>query len=196
MNEPISLGTNVLLMSPSDTLFLVVDVQQKLLRVIPQAQRVVWNIRRLLDGARLLGISTIATEQYPQGLGGTEGELAERLPAPMSKLAFSCCADSQCVKAVDNAGMPKILLVGIEAHVCVQQTALGLLSKGYQVYVVADVVASRGKIDCEYALRRMETCGATLTTTEAVLFEWCRTAENEQFKEISQLVRETAPDVK
>ncbi len=193
MNDPLS-GRSPELMSPDDTLVLVVDVQQKLISLVPGHQRLVWNIRRLLDGAKALGVPALVTEQYPQGLGGTVAELAERLPTPVpSKLSFSCAGCVPAMEALARSGAHRVLLVGIETHVCVQQTALDLIAAGYRVYLAVDAVGARYAVDHDTALRRLEISGATLTTTEAALFEWCREAGAPQFKEVSRLVRETPP---
>jgi nicotinamidase-related amidase len=182
------------LMSPHDTALLVVDVQQKFMPIVQQSERMVWNIRRLLDAAQLLGIASRATEQYPQGLGATVAELAERLPTVDEKLRFSSSQVPGLVEDWTAAGIHKVLLVGIEAHVCIQQTALDLLSEGYPVYLAVDAISSRNPLDGEVALRRMESCGAILTTTEACLFEWCESAEHEHFKQISALAKEVFAD--
>jgi nicotinamidase-related amidase len=181
------------LMSADDTVLAVIDVQQKLVSLIPGHERIVWNIRRLLDGAKHLGVGVLATEQYPQGLGGTVAELASRLPAVFDKTAFSSCGSEEFCQKLAAAGVPKVLLAGIEAHVCVQQTALDLVANGYRVFVAADAIGSRFPADHETALRRMELGGVTLTTTESALFEWCRQSGTPQFKQISALVREKAP---
>lgn len=181
------------LMSASDTAMLVVDVQGKLVTLIPGHERIVWNIRRLLDAAKLLGMPAAATEQYPQGLGPTAPELAERLGNIPGKLRFSCGECGEIFKDFDDRGLFKVLVVGIEAHVCVQQTVLDLLAAGRRVYLAIDAIGSRYEIDYQTALRRMDAAGATLTTTEAAMFEWCEVAGTPQFKEISRLVRETPP---
>jgi nicotinamidase-related amidase len=181
------------LMSRGDSALLVVDVQEKLIPFIADHQRVVWNIRRLIDGARILGIPVAATEQYPQGLGPTTSELAERLGAIPSKLTFSCSSCPELFKTLQKQGVYKILVAGIEAHVCVQQTVIDLMSDGFRVYLAVDAVGSRFPIDYETALRRMDSAGATLTTTESALFEWCEVAGTPEFKQISNLVRETCP---
>ncbi|HWB10146.1 MAG TPA: isochorismatase family protein [Pirellulales bacterium] len=181
------------LMSADDTGLLIVDVQAKLIGLVLGHERLVWNIRRLLDGAKTLGVSTGATEQYPQGLGKTVPELAERLGDIPDKLAFSCGACPEIFSRWDERGISRVLVVGIEAHVCVQQTVLDLLASGRRVYVAVDAIGSRYEIDYQTALRRMESAGATLTTTEAALFEWCQQSGTPQFKEISRLVRETPP---
>lgn len=180
-------------MSADDTGLLVVDVQQKLLPLIPGHRRLVWNIRRLLDGAKVLGVSVAGTEQYPHGLGATAPELAERLGKLPAKLTFSCGGCPEIFHAWMGRGVHRVLLAGIESHVCVQQTAFDLLAAGFRVYVAVDAVAARHEIDHATALRRMEASGASLTTTEAALFEWCQAAGTDRFKQISALVRELPP---
>ena len=181
------------LMSRDDTALLVVDVQEKLLPVIRHRELLVWNIRRLIDGAQLLGLPTTATEQYPQGLGATAAVLAERLGKIPAKVMFSCRECSDLFGNFAERGRQKVLVVGIESHVCVQQTVLDLLSEGFRVYVAVDAVGSRHELDYQIAIQRMESAGATLTTTEAALFEWCEAAGTPEFKQISLLVREEPP---
>ncbi len=177
-----------------ETALLVVDVQEKLIGAIENGPRVVWNVRRLIDGAKLLGLPILATEQYPQGLGKTVSSLADLLETPIEKTAFSCCGSPALCQKLEALDRGKILLAGIEAHVCVQQTALDLLANGYRVYVAVDAVGSRGALDRQTALERLSSAGATLTTTEAALFEWCQDSADPQFKSISRLVRETPPE--
>jgi nicotinamidase-related amidase len=178
------------LMSRDDTALLIVDMQERLLPSIRHGTLVIWNVRRLLDGARLLGLEFAATEQYPKGLGPTAPVLAERLGEIPAKLTFSCGECGGIFRRLAESGRPKVLVVGVETHVCVQQTVLDLLADGFRVYVAVDAVGSRFELDYQTALRRMESAGATLTTTEAALFEWCEVAGTPEFKQISQLVRE------
>jgi len=192
MSEPLPRSPE--LMSAADSGMLVVDVQQKLVGLIPGQRRIVWNIRRLLDAAKLLGVPAAATEQYPQGLGGTVPALAERLAEIPAKTAFSCGERGDVMARLQEGGRDKLLVVGIESHVCVQQTVLDLLAAGRRVYLAVDAVGARHAIDHEVALRRMDSAGATLTTTEAALFEWCQRSDRPEFKEISRLVRETPPE--
>jgi len=180
-------------MAPQDTILLVVDVQQKLMPLIPGGTRIVWNLRRLLDGAEATGLRVLATEQYPQGLGPTVPELAGRLGTIPSKMTFSCGGCEPFVSQLEALAVSKVMVAGIECHVCVQQTVLDLLAAGYRVYVPVDAVGSRYAIDYETGLRRMETSGATLTTTESALFEWCQESGTPTFKKISALVREQPP---
>ena len=181
------------MMSPEDTGLLVVDVQERLVPAIAGHRRVVWNIRRLVDGAKILGLPVVATEQYPKGLGPTVAELAGRLGEIPSKLTFSCGGCPGLFDELEHRGIHKLLVCGVEAHVCVQQTVLDLLAGAWQVYVAVDAVGSRYEIDYRTALGRMESAGATRTTTEAALFEWCQVAGTPQFKAISQLAKEAGP---
>lgn len=183
------------LMQPADTGLLVVDMQERLLTAQPNAETTVWNCRRLLDGANILGVRAAATEQYPEKLGSTVPELAERLKSPASsKMTFSCRSCNEIFSQWRNEGIYRVLVCGIEAHVCVQQTVLDLLSAGFHVLVAVDAVGSRFEIDYQTALRRLEASGALLTTTEAALFEWCGGAGSAEFKQISALAKETAPN--
>lgn len=178
------------LLSRDDSRLLVVDVQEKLLPLIPTAPQMVANCRKLIDGARILGVPVTATEQYPKGLGPTTPELAEHLGTLLEKLRFSSAEVVGWGFAGDDpAARQKIVVCGIEAHVCVQQTVLDLLAQGYRVYVPADAIASRGELDWRFALDRMAASGAVVTTTESVLFEWCEAAGTPEFKEISRLIK-------
>jgi nicotinamidase-related amidase len=177
-------------MSAADTGLLIVDVQDKLMVKIPGAAALVRDIGFLIDATRLLEMPVQATEQYPKGLGPTVAELARRLPERPDKTAFSCCAVPSIVETFHRAARPKVVLAGIEAHVCVQQTALDLLALGFRVYLAADAVASRYVIDRKYALRRLEQAGAILTTAEACVFEWLGGSSHPRFKAVSALVQE------
>lgn len=181
-------------MSRHDTGILVVDVQEKLIGHIAGHARLVWNIRRLLDGAQIFGMHAVGTEQYPQGLGPMAPDLASRLGARPQKSHFSCGECAAIFADFQVRGLHRVLVCGIEAHVCVQQTVLDVLATGFRVYVPVDAVGSRGELDRDVALRRMESCGATLTTTEAALFEWCEQSGTPEFKAISKLVKEIAPE--
>jgi len=182
------------MMRAADTALLVIDVQQRLIPAIRNAERIVWNCRRLLTGARVLDVRTAITEQNPEKLGETVAELAAAYAGHVpAKMAFSCGACGEVFADWREAGIERVLLCGIETHVCVAQTAFDLLAAGYQAYVAVDAVGSRAALDHETALRRLESSGAVLTTAEAALFEWCERAGTPQFKQISALVKETPP---
>src|SRR2546425_6767610 len=156
-------------MSAADTALLVIDMQERLMTKIPGAEALLRNVAFLIDGARLLGMPVAATEQYPKGLGPTVPELARRVPERPDKVAFSSCAVPAVAEGFRRAARPKILLAGIETHVCVLQTALDLLALDFRVFIAADAVASRYTVDREFALRRLENAGAILTTCETAV---------------------------
>ncbi|NLX95097.1 MAG: hydrolase [Rhodopirellula sp.] len=191
MNQTDRLSRSPELMSVGDTALLVVDVQERLVPAIADHRRVVWNVARLIDGAKILGLPVVATEQYPKGLGPTVPEIAARLGEIPSKLTFSCGGCPDVFAGLESRGIHKVLVCGIECHVCVQQTVLDLLAAGWRVYLAVDAVGSRHELDCRTALGRMDSSGATLTTTESALFEWCDMAGTPEFKQISQLVRQS-----
>jgi nicotinamidase-related amidase len=177
-------------MSAKDTGLLVIDVQEKLMAKIPPAAVLTRNIAFLVDCARALDMPVQITEQYPKGLGPTVAELSQRLPERPSKVAFSCCAVPSVVERFRAGGRIKVLLAGIETHVCVLHTALDLLALDFRVYVAVDAVASRYAVDHEFALRRMQQAGCILVTTETAAFEWVGGADHPGFKAVSALVQE------
>jgi nicotinamidase-related amidase len=181
------------LMNRQDSAVLVVDAQVKLLSVIPGRDRIVWNIRRLLDAAAHLGVAIAGTEQYPDRLSPTVPELKERIGSAPDKLCFSAGVCSDIFDRWRAEGRFRVLVCGIETHVCVLQTAMDLAAAGFESYVAADAVGARNAIDHDTALRRMESAGVILTTTETAMFEWCQTAEGPKFKRISELAKETGP---
>lgn len=173
----------------ADSVLVVVDVQDKLLAKMPTAAQLVASVGFVLDVANLLGVPVRATEQYPKGLGPTTADIARRLPrAVPAKTAFSCCGADGFVADLKATGRNSLVLVGMETHVCVAQTALDLLAAGFTVFLPVDAVSSRFDIDHATALRRLEREGAILTTSEAVAFEWVRDAAHPQFKAVSKLV--------
>ena len=139
-------------LNPRESALLVIDVQEKLMVKIPDADRLTRNIAFLLDVAKLLEVEIVATEQYPKGLGVTVAPLAQRLPVRPEKVAFSSCAVPQLTENFRAAGRSQIVLTGIEAHVCVLNTAFDLLAAGFHVYLAVDALASRYAIDRQIAL--------------------------------------------
>jgi nicotinamidase-related amidase len=177
-------------MSAGDTGLLVIDVQEKLLPLIADTPTLVTNIAFLIDAARLLNMPVQATEQYPRGLGSTVRDLAERLPERPDKVAFSCCAIPAVTETFHREARPKVVLAGIETHVCVLQTALDLLARDFRVYLPIDAVAARYRVDHDIALHRLEQAGAILTTSEGCVFEWIGSSSHPRFKDISRLVQD------
>lgn len=177
-------------LSPDNAVLLVVDVQDKLLPAIHEADAVVEYARRMIEAAKVLGLPILAAEQYPAGLGRTCAALREALGEvrPVEKTSFSGCV-SGVTERLEDLGRPNVIVVGIEAHVCVQQTTLGLLRLGYTPFVCADGVGSRRPIDRDTALARMRQAGAVVTTTESATFELLGEACTETFKKILKIVK-------
>lgn len=174
-------------LSPESSMLCVVDVQERLVPAMTDGAAVVARCRRLVEAARLLEVATVVTEQYRKGLGPTVPELAGLLPPPLEKLAFSCCGAEGFAAAIP-AAVGQIVLCGLETHVCIAQTALDLLADGYAVFLAVDAISSRHPLDRDVALRRLEAAGAVPTTSEAVVFEWCRTAAHPRFQDVRKLV--------
>jgi nicotinamidase-related amidase len=181
------------LMNREDSALLVVDAQERLLALVQSATYVRWNIRRLVDAAAVMSVPAAATEQYPEKLGATAPEILKRLGSASGKLAFSACESGEVFERWREGGRYRVLVCGIETHVCVLQTALDLVAAGFETYVAVDAVSARHSTDHETALRRMESAGVMLTTTETAMFEWCRIAGTPEFKQISALVKEPPP---
>lgn len=193
MNAHATFPRSPLLLSREQSVLLIIDAQTRLLEAIPQQQRLVWNLRRLVSAAEVLAIPRLATEQYPKGLGPTVASLAEALGPIPAKLSFSAVGCSEFIERLEQHAPRQVVVAGAETHVCVLQTALDLITAGYEVIVPVDATASRFDLDHATALRRMETNGVSLVTTEGALFEWCQIAGTAEFKQISQLVKESPP---
>lgn len=176
---------------------LAIDLQEKLLPLIPGHEGIIRATRKLLDGCRIFEIPVLATEQYPKGIGvthpGVRGPLSESRARFIEKLTFSAWAETAVRDALLALDRPQVVVVGIEAHVCVQQTVLDLVSRDYDVYVCADAIGSRGAKDYELALDRMRQEGAWVTTVESVLFELCQRCDTPRFKELSPVIKAHPP---
>jgi nicotinamidase-related amidase len=174
-----------------NVVLVVVDVQDRLFRVMPEREALAGSLRKLISGMQVLDVPLIFTEQNPKGLGPTIAELAELVPSiqPIPKLSFSCFGEERFRRELEALGRRQVLLAGIELHVCVYQTSVDLLAAGYEVQVVADCVASRRAQDREIGLARLRDSGAALTTAEMALFELLKTAKGDIFKEISRIVK-------
>lgn len=185
------------LMNQADTVLLIVDVQEKLLPLVPGGARLEWNVGRLIDASRILGIPYLLTEQYPQGLGPTTELLLKKVESEspvFEKTSFSCCGSEPFRQQLAQLKPANVFVTGMESHVCVQQTVLDLLSDGYRVLVGVDAVGARNAADHRLAIRRMETEGAVMTSTEAAIFEWCETSKRKEFKQIQKLVLDPGPE--
>ena len=173
-----------------DTALLVVDIQEKLLPKIMQAGEVLRNASFLVNAAKVLGVPVIATEQYPKGLGPTVEPIRGLLTTVWEKKTFSAVGEGGALDFLKSDARIKVVVAGIEAHICVMQTVLDLLNQGFHVFVCVDAVSSRYAIDVKIALKRMQQAGAILVTAETCVYEWLETAANPAFREISTMVQE------
>jgi nicotinamidase-related amidase len=175
------------------TALIVVDVQEGFRKAIPDFERVAQATATLIEGAGILGVPVVLTEQYPKGLGETAPEVAKHLPEgvePLEKVVFSA-ADAE---GFDLGGRDQTLVCGIETHVCVNQTVLDLLDAGTEVQVAEDAVGSRTEANKRVGLHKMERAGATLTSVETALFELLGRAGTDEFKQVQKLILDHAPN--
>lgn len=174
-----------------DSLLVVIDIQDKLAGVMKFRETVVTNTLHLIHLARLTGMPIVLTEQYPKGLGPTVEEIGRELgeSKAVEKMTFSCCDDDAFVEELSGHGRRTALLAGMETHICVLQTCLGLLDRGFTVHVVSDAVCSRTKENWRTGLELMRDAGAVTTSTEIALFQVLRVAGTEEFKAISKRIR-------
>lgn len=181
-----------MLIRAEESVLVVVDVQARLLPAIHESDRVLRNAGILLKGAGALSVPVILTEQYAKGLGETVEAVRAGLPEgtpTIEKITFACTGEPTFVAALERLGRRRVVLCGTEAHVCVLQTALGLLQLGYTVHLVADAVSSRTPANHAAGVERMRAAGASIVTTEMVLFEWLERAGTPVFKTVSALIR-------
>jgi nicotinamidase-related amidase len=176
-----------MLLDSKRSALLVIDVQEKLLPAVHDHAAIAAGVAWLVRVAQRLDVPVAATEQYPRGLGALVPSVRELLPEGSigTKNHFSCVA-AGCLPGLPGADRAQVVLVGIEAHVCVLQTALELAEEGRGVYVVADAVGSRRPCDRDVALARMRDEGVRIVTREMVVFEWLKEAGTPLFKDISK----------
>jgi nicotinamidase-related amidase len=179
-------------LAPESTVLLVVDVQERLAAAMPKEtlESLVANTTILLEAAKTLGVAVLASEQYPKGLGPTLPSLASHLPQkPLPKMTFDACSDLAIARALADLGPRAVVVVGMEAHVCVFQTARELVKRGVATYVVADAVASRREENRSLGLSLCERAGAIVAPTETIAFDLLERAGTDAFKSVSKLVR-------
>jgi nicotinamidase-related amidase len=183
-----------LLCSAGNSCLLIVDIQSRLTAAMPGKvlERLKKNTTLLLKAANLLQLPVLATQQYPAGLGPMEADIQAVLPKDyrhFDKTCFSCSDADGFMDALAAVGKRQIIITGIEAHICVLQTAVALHAAGYDVFVVGDAVSSRQRENYENAIQRLQLSGVIICNTESVLLEWLRDAKHEHFKAVSALIR-------
>lgn len=177
-----------MLLNKEDSLLLLVDVQEKLAPAVLDCEAFLARCEWLLKLARRVGVPLLVSEQYPQGLGSTLKQFHSYFNQQecIDKVAFSCMSEPKYVERLKQLHKKQLILIGIETHVCVLQTALEMRKGGYDVFVVVDAVSCRGEQNTKYGLKRMKQDGVHLLTSEMVFFEWLRKAGTPEFKELSK----------
>ena len=179
------------LINEDESLFLIIDVQQKLLNAIFNKPVVERYTSILSHASQILGIPVIATEQYPKGLGNTVETVRDFLSKDakvFEKISFSALENIEIKKSIISTRKKQIIIFGIETHICVNQTVLALIEEGFEVFVVSDACGSRDEAEHNAGLNRMKSHGANIITTEMVLFELLKSAKHPNFKEIQSLI--------
>ncbi len=174
------------MISSTHCALVLVDYQQRLMPFIDRGEPVVAHALRLADAARELGIRVIGTEQNPAGLGPNLEAIRQRCASTILKMHFDACEDG-LLDVIEREN--EVVIAGCEAHVCLMQTALGLLRAGRRVWVVAPACGSRSAADHALAMQRLQTAGATLVSSEMVVFEWLRSCRHERFKAVLPLLK-------
>ncbi len=179
------------LLNREKTGLLVIDVQEKLMQVMGQKQRIIDNIIKLLHLSTLFNFPVILTEQYPKWLGSTVHEIKEFLPAyePINKLHFNCCEVDAFNDRLDAEGLRNIIVTGVESHICVFQTCVSILEKGYKVHVPQDAVHSRTDDNWRVGLELMKKAGALITSTETVIYQILGKAGTREFKKMLKILK-------
>jgi nicotinamidase-related amidase len=180
------------LFRPGESLLLIIDVQERLWPFISNADQVRDRCQVMMKGAEALEVPVLISEQYPKGLGPTLPAIRDCQPleAPVfEKTAFGCLGDDPLAEYLESAGRRQLVVCGIETHVCVLQTVLEAVARGYRCAVVADAVGSREAGNRQLALDRMRQEGASIVSSEIILFEWMKNAKHPAFKTISALVK-------
>lgn len=184
------------LLDRDDSVLVVIDVQERYIPHLFEGARVVEAARRLIEGAKLVGVPVLITEQYPEGLGPTTAVVRDALPAgckAIAKRSMSCAGEPRFVAALRETERTQVVVAGIEAQACVNQTVHELIAADYETHVVVDALSSRFRRDYEVAVERQIRAGAVPTTVESVLLEWVRTADAPEFQKIRALIRDPLP---
>ena len=175
-----------------ETLLLVMDVQQKLISNIKGNKLLVFNIKKLLDTCNLLNIRVAITEQNSSKLGKTLESLSDNNKYPIfEKMEFSCSKNQHFINYINKYDFKNIIVCGIESHICILQTSIDLLQKGYNILIPRDAIGSRSVVDNDTAFLRLILSGAIASSTESLICELCKTANRKEFREVSKILKKS-----
>ena len=174
---------------PKVNALLIIDIQEKIIKPIFNKDSITKNIKKLIAAYQILEENIFLSEQNPLKLGATIPELLPKARfKKFEKMEFSLANGKEFLKELENKKITNLIVCGIETHICIQQTVLDSLQKGFKVIIISDAMSSRNRVDHEIALQRMIQKGAILTTTESIIFELCKTADRKEFKEIRNII--------
>ncbi len=174
----------------NETLLLIVDVQQKLINNIEGSQLLIFNIKKLIDTCNLLNVNIAITEQNPLKLGMTlESILNDNEYPKFEKMEFSCSENKNFLNYINKNNFKNIIVCGIESHICILQTSIDLLRKGFNILIPRDAIGSRNEIDNDTAFLRLILSGAVASTTESLICELCKTSNRKEFREVSKILK-------
>jgi nicotinamidase-related amidase len=178
-------------LSKDEAVLVIIDIQERLASVMNERGKVIGNCLHLIESAKLLHVPVVLTEQYPKGLGPTVSEIKTVLPThePVEKTTFSCCGEPAFLDRLSLSRRRKVLLCGMETHICVLQSCVDLMRGGFTVHAVSDAQCSRAKENHKIGLELMRDAGAVITCTETALFQLLEKAGTEEFKTISKRIR-------
>tara|TARA_Y100001968_G_scaffold15286_1_gene12324 strand:- start:2700 stop:3275 length:576 start_codon:yes stop_codon:yes gene_type:complete len=169
---------------------LIIDIQEKIIKPIKHKDLIIKNIKKLLDAYQILDKNIFLSEQNSLKLGKTIPELVPKVDfKKIEKMEFSLANNHEFKNEIYKKKITNLIVCGIETHICIQQSVLDLLKKGFEVFLISDAMGSRGKLDHEISLKRMNNEGAILTTTESIIFELCKTSNRKEFKEIRNIIK-------
>ena len=174
----------------NETLLLIVDVQQKLINNIKGSQLLIFNIKKLIDTCNLLNVNIAITEQNPLKLGMTlESILNDNEYPKFEKMEFSCSENKNFLNYINKNNFKNIIVCGIESHICILQTSIDLLRKGFNILIPRDAIGSRNEIDNDTAFLRLILSGAVASTSESLICELCKTSNRKEFREVSKILK-------
>ena len=190
LKENLRLINNNKILMEDETLLLIVDVQEKLIKSIKDNKLIIFNIKKLVDTCKLLNVSIAITEQNPLKLGKTLESILEDNEFPkFEKMEFSCSSNKNFIKYLTEYNFKNIIVCGIESHICVLQTSIDLLQKGLNILIPRDAIGSRSVVDNDTAFLRLILSGAIASTTESLICELCKTASRKEFREVSKILK-------
>ena len=184
------LNNNRKVILEDETLLLIMDMQEKLINNIKGNQLLIFNIKKLIDACNLLNVRIAITEQNPLKLGMTLESVLENNKYPkFEKMEFSCSKNDRFINYIKKYDFKNIIVCGIESHICILQTSIDLLTKGFNIIIPRDAIGSRSDIDNDTAFLRLISSGAVASTTESIICELCKSSNRKEFREISKILK-------